>query len=427
MQCNFLLLHFCIYRYEKLKYLVFCRNMTEIKNLLALWYKEAFTLSSPFNLQSKIARSKVDFIHTKLLDFFGSRFFNVDPNVDKTINKIHWIYSLLANSNHLGCYHALHDICLLIDYSKRLDLSIQKELQQLKRNPENLRTFFFELFVYRILDQHTIPNEKKPLVNNQTLEGICILKGQEFLFECRKSFLPNISELDIKRRLMTDIWQLSQSQKHGTGMICTLQLSRPVLGIHRENAKQKLRAYFKTLNEIEGENRIAYTHSDEYGTFAAINYDEADLIEIKAKKEYDVLLYIVPPKYPVPGIPNYYHAEVACNFSLNRSEIYKKLETVLREKKKQHRHSALHKILFLDNETLPEFHMNLFQNESMYEPTMVQEVYNKIGFKDILCIIKRQYDDDGIHIHADVIGPKDLSPVIVQLSKVLQYPSVLKV
>ncbi len=75
-------------------------------------------------------------------------------------------------------------------------------MTQLKKAPEGLRNFFFELFIYQCLDAKHIPNIKKPIINNQELEGICVLNGEQYLFECRKAFLPNIEVIDILRRLM---------------------------------------------------------------------------------------------------------------------------------------------------------------------------------------------------------------------------------
>jgi hypothetical protein len=395
-------------------------------NLLRQWYEVALIESSPFNPYSRITRKKVEFIYNTMLQFLGLNFFEVKKGTDKAIHKISWLFSLLSNTNKIECYHALNDICFLIEYSKSLDSSLQKELKQLTRNPENLRTFFFELFIFRLLDKQGIPNLKKPIVDGKPLEGICELNGKEFLFECRKIFLPQIEELDVKRRLMTDLWQLGQAQKYGRGMICTIQLSKPITPQHRDNFKQKLLTYFARLNEISQAIKIDYKHTDELGIFAAIDYDVATLIEIQARKNFDLVFYVVPPEKPILGTPNLYHAKVICNFSVYQSQIYKKLETVLKEKMKQHRNISIdHKILFLDNEILPEFHMNLFQNESMYESDVVRRLHQKLKMKHILCIVRRYYTTQGTRILFDVIGPEHLQAETKQLKLILQSYSVV--
>ncbi|MES1222283.1 MAG: hypothetical protein ABUT20_42700, partial [Bacteroidota bacterium] len=397
------------------------------KNLLSEWSAEALAISSPFAITPKYDRSKVEFIYNTIKEFFGMPFFEVNAGTDKAINKISWLYGLISTNKSIPCYHALYDICLLISYSKTLDPSLQKELQQLKRNPENLRTFFFELFIYRMLDSNKIPNIKKLVSENHVLEGTCELNGKTFLFECRKAFMPKMNELDVKRRLLTDIWLLGQQMQGGVGMICTIKLTRPITGAHRSDLADKLRQYFKRLEGIKSKVTIQYTHQGDYGSLSAIDYDEATLIEIQAKKDYDVLYYVIPPKIPVPGIPDHYRAKISCNFSLNNSQIYKKLETLLKEKKRQHKSSSFkNKIIFLDSESLPEFHMNIFQTEGMYDLELVKQVYNKVGLKDILCIVRRFYNNKGPFILADVIAPDHLQETAgVLKSMLLNYHSIL--
>lgn len=397
------------------------------KNLLSEWYGEALAISSPFAIISKYDRSMVEFIYKTLKDFFGMSFFEINTGTDKAINKISWLYGLISTNKSIPCYHALYDICLLIKYSKTLDASLQKELRQLKRNPENLRTFFFELLIYRMLDLSKVSNIKKLVSRNQILEGTCELNGKTFLFECRKAFLPKMNELDVMRRLLTDIWLLGQQMQGGVGMICTIKLTRPVTGAHRSDLADKLRQYFKKLGEIKSKVTIQYTHQGNYGALSAIDYDEATLIEIQSKKDYDVLYYVIPPKIPVPGIPDLYRARISCNFFVSNSQIYKKLETLLKEKKKQHKNSSFeNKIIFLDSESLPEFHMNIFQAEGMYDLELVKQVYDKVGLKDILCIVRRFYNDRGPFIVADVIAPDHLHDTVNMLKSMLAnyYPMV---
>lgn len=403
-------------------------NASTAKNLLSEWHREALVISSAFAITPKYKRSMVEFIYSTLKEFFGMSFFEVNGGTDKAINKINWLFGLISTNKSIPCYDALHDICLLINYSKTLDPSLQKELQQLKRNPENLRTFFFELLIYRMLDLSKISNIKKLVSGNQILEGTCELYGKTFLFECRKAFMPKMNELDVMRRLLMDISLLGQQMQGGVGMICTIKLTRPVTGAHRSDLADKLRQYFKKLGEIKSKVTIQYTHQGYYGSLSAIDYDEATLIEIQSKKDYDVLYYVIPPKIPVPGIPDLYRARISCNFFVDNSQIYKKLETLLKEKKKQHKNSSFeNKIIFLDSESLPEFHMSIFQAEGMYDLELVKQAYNKVGLKDILCIVRRFYNDKGPFILADVIAPDHLQDAANMLRSLLtNYYRIVK-
>lgn len=392
----------------------------DTKNLLTEWYREAMAISSPMAITRQYERKKVEFIYQTLCDFFGLSFFGVNGGSDKAIDKISWLFGLVSTNKSIPCYHALYDVCLLIGYSKTLDESIQKEMKQLKKNPENLRAFFFELFIYRLFDFNRMANDKKVVAGNQVLEGTCELDGKTFLFECRKAFLPKIHELDIMRRILTDIWLLGQEFPLGVGMICTIKLTRPVAGIHLSDMREKLRGYFKKLSEIKSRVTIKYTHGGEYGVFSAIDYDEASLIEIQSKKDHDILYYVNPPRIPVPGVADFYRARISCNFFVSQSQLYKKLETMLKEKKRQHRNSAFqNKIIFLDSESLPEFHMNIFQNDSMFDLDMIKQAYDKVGLKDILCIVRRSYNKEGPYVQADVIAPDHLQDAAKMLQSML--------
>ena len=388
-------------------------------NILSTWYNEVLVISSPLNPFRKIERAKIDLIYTSFASTLGLSFFEIQQGADKAINKTSWLFSLLSNHSHLGCINALYQVAQLMKYSEGLEASLKVELAELKKNPENLRTFFFELFVYKVFDDSKIQHVKKPKVNNQVLEGICTLSGEKYLFECRKSFLPNVMELDIFRRLMTDIYRHTKSLKLGIGMIGILKLKRPIERSQRINFSNKIEQFFNKLNNLVSKGRIQinYHQEDDDGRFSAMDYDEANLIEIKAKKDYDVIFYVSPPKIPIQGVLNYYNAKVSCNFSVFETQIYKKLERVLKEKKEQHRELTMNKIIFLDNEIFPEFHMNLFQN-GMYDLAKVRKVYEKINLKSILCVVKRSYNENGSIIEVDVLSPDNLRDT-AQLLKVL--------
>ncbi|MDH7464682.1 hypothetical protein QEG73_25520 [Chitinophagaceae bacterium 26-R-25] len=394
-------------------------------NLLTEWYEEALQLSSSLAYEPKYDRKKVEFIFQTLITFFGPRFFEVKVGEDRTIEKISWIVALLSNNRSIPCYHALYDVCLLTRYVHTLDESIQNEFKDLKKNPDNLRSYFFELFIYRLLDVNQIPNEKKIVSGNQQLEGTCVLNQKTFLFECRKAFLPGIHELDTMRRLTIDLQMLGQNMKHGIGMICCIKMNRPVSSRHHHEMLTKLQLFFKRLNEFTSTPKIQYRHEDEYGTFTAVDYDEATLIETKSKKEYDLLYYVIPPLAPIPGIQNHYRVKIISHFEVYRSKIYSKLESVLKEKKKQHEDSAFqNKIMFLDSESLPEFRMNLFQNQDMYDAELVREVYKKTGLKHILCVVIRSYNEQGMQLYIDVIAANHLQVTATKLQSMIRNYAV---
>lgn len=391
---------------------------TRQTNLLEKWYDNAKVISSHLNINQIVSRDKVVYIYETLLSFFGTSYFEIIPGIDKPIEKITWIYSLLSNENSLGCIDALFEISELIQYSSTLDETIQKELLDLKHSPQNLRTFFFELFVFKRLDENRIQNKKKYFVGAQEIEGTCTIAEKLYLFECRKIFLPKIQELDILRRLLMDFDKYGKTLTKGMGMICSITFNWPITGKHRSNFESRIREFFKALNQLTYAH-IDYNVSDEYGTFRAIDYDEATLIEIKGSKKYDILHYVIPPKVPVPGQANFYQGKVLANFFTLQSKIHKKFEEALKEKKRQHKNSPFkEKIIFIDSESLPEFQMGLFINEMMFERGKIAAICKKIHENNIVCMIRRRYLSDGYEILVDTFGNEQNKNVVKVLNQI---------
>lgn len=232
---------------------------------------------------------------------------------------------------------------------------------------------------------------------------------EDYIFECRKAFLPKILELDVMRRIIKDIWQHGQTMMYDRGMICSIIFNRPIQGVHRSNFIDKFRKFLAELIKVDERDSINYQDNDEYGCFTAVDYNEANLFEVKAKKQYDVLLYVVPPTTSVKSISNFYEVKMLCTFSVYQQQVYKKLETILREKMRQHKKSPVkNKVIFLDSEIIPEFHMNLFHNEGLYDLDLIKKVYDKIKMKDVLCIIRRVYNEEETCVLVDIIAPDHL-------------------
>ncbi len=129
----------------------------------------------------------------------------------------------------------------------------------------------------------------------------------------------------------------------------------------------------------------------------------ATLIEISELTEYDVLFWIEPPNNPLPGMLSRYRARINSKFSISRNRIYEKLESVLKEKIKQHKNSRFEdKIIFLDSEALPEFQMGLFQSKDMFGLDRTWKLYHKLRTRAIVCIIRRYFITEQFSIEVDV-------------------------
>jgi hypothetical protein len=154
---------------------------------------------------------------------------------------------------------------------------------------------------------------------------MCQINGEHLLVECRKAYLPKITELDVMRRLLMDLWRHGQAMERGRTMIIQMNFSRPLTGKHRQVFAEILNVFFAKLNAQPVD--IRYLAQNEYGTFHAVNYDEATLIETEAKSGADILFYIKPPTFPVPGVPDWHPAHMHCMLQVMQSEIKKKLRS----------------------------------------------------------------------------------------------------
>jgi len=279
-----------------------------------------------------------------------------------------------------------------------------------------LRSFFSELFTYRALDRAGIKNDKKVVSGNQVLEGTCELNGKTFLFECRKLYMPGLAEIDIKLRVLMSLAQVKL--KKGTGMICTINFQKPLIGKHRANFAEKIRLYFDGINKLTDAPLIRYEHADAFGSFKAINFSQAALQEAREKKDYEILYYLEDKgKLGDSGL-HQFQGKILTNFDFAKSKVYDKLRAVLREKKRQHRDSPFqHKIIILDSEMLPEFFFSLFADGRMYDREEIARVYNELQLDSILCVIRRNYLQEQSAILTDIFRPPSLEKEAMEFTR----------
>ncbi|MEZ2442796.1 hypothetical protein AB6805_13825 [Chitinophaga sp. RCC_12] len=378
-------------------------------NLLTNWYKHSLYTCSPLQITPHVEIANIEYIYTGLSKSFGLSFFDVTVGLDMQNEKIPWLFSLFANKDHIGCLEGLYHLTQLINYLEGLDNEIQKKFRSLINSPENLRTFFFELFIFHLCDKNKIPNDKKVWENGQELEGTMTINNNVFLYECRKTFIPKRDELDIVRRLITTLYQLipNISKYIPGGMIWSITFKRPILlkpGQYVTKFSDCVDLFIKRLNTFEGIPDIQYEHDMDEGTFSAQNYSEANHFEIQNMKQFDI---IVTQK---PGTQHgHFKLNITGNFGVYRTKIYKKLENAIRSKKKQHENSSFqNQIIFMDNEEFPEFNMPIFPNDNILDVKEIHRIYDKLSLKAILIILRRQYHTTGAKYSSLIFYPDHL-------------------
>ncbi len=368
------------------------------RNLLENWYQNnAFKESEPFIVQ---------FVYFTLESYFGKEYFFVKAGTDKPLEKISWIFGLLSGFDKRSSLYALADICNLIQYMRIKAPQLIKGAEGLKKNPRKLRAFFYELFIYRVMDENEIVNKKLVDDDGQELEGTCNLDGREFLFECKKVFLPDLELLDISRRLMEGVIVTNHSVVPVAPNIYQFNFKRPV-------SVNQLPVLIKKYNDFVGriENRyaaVAEELEDECANGSlTISRNTKELLEqVRKVKNYDVLcVFDEPVQLPDGQISGRFG--LFANFAVAQSKIYKKLEDVLKKVHRQHRDSVYeNRIIFIDSESMSEFQMGVFQNENMFDLEWIKRLHKKMGLTEILCITRKEFTDTAGLLAVNVITPE---------------------
>ena len=365
------------------------------QNLLTSWKQECYLLSSPLQIRPLHKREEVDVIYDTLESFFGLQYFKA-ASVGTPLEKILWIHSLLANPKDLGSFKCLMDIAQLTRYAITLGPSFVQTLQDLKKNTDNLRSYYFEFYTYQLLDNNRIPNVKKPFENDQELEGLCTILGREYLFECRKLYLPGVAELDVRHvvlmELIKHLPRFGKKAQAGMGIIATIKFTDAADKRNKQRFSQRILEFIKRADAHEGFATVDYNHSDEYGTLYITNYFTDRKNKLKNEDECDVYVIIYPAPVPVQDQPVHHRIEGGINHSVLREKTTAKLLSAFKEKRRQHKASGHQgKIYFFDNEILPEFRMALLKEDGMLDKASVQAVVEKCDSEEALCIITRNY------------------------------------
>ncbi|PSL24415.1 hypothetical protein [Chitinophaga ginsengisoli] len=375
-------------------------------NLLNLWHKEAFSLSSPLLIKPIIDRNIVQYIYSSLLQFFKLEYFHPSPP-DTPIEDINWIHSLLANKENLGCYYALNEICNLLNYYESIKKELPNSMEGAVKDPKILRTFLFELFIYQKLDNAGILNKKKVVRNNQELEGVCQINGREFLFECKKAYYPKLDSLDALVYVLKTFSAKRTMFNNPQGMICFLTVPKPIV----KGFKKAFNAYLPTLVNLNNSLSASTPEFSEdlFGGKVTVKlYDEIDFIEAHLQNNYDILFYLKPVSR-LDGL-RYLYGKSVVNFSQYQSEIFKKLEGILKKVKMQHRPFNGPKIIFIDTEAYPEFRMGLFQTEKSVVITEIDRIINKERFANtIICITRRSIKEGKLVNDVYIYAPPNLN------------------
>jgi len=381
------------------------------RELLTEWHEKAsLNFASRFLLTKLYEQAKLDFVRDTLMTSFPPRYFQALPGQRIAPSKINWIRSLLLVPDRLSAAKALYEIALLLKYCQSSQ-ALWASFKDLQSNPINLRSFFFELFIYKAFDDAGIPTTKKPQSGKQELEGYCTVKGQEFLFECKLPYIPSLDELFLIQQLMSTFHQHGYQKSPLNGYIAQVQFTRPIGDEHREELEKKIITFY---NGLPHGVVMEVDYSDPWGAglLRAETYTKERLDEIEKEKKAEIIYYMAPTGQVGSNGEVQMEGKMIGKWNILRDKLYKKLETILKAEKRQHPPEQFpFKIVFIGSESFPEFRFGLFQHENMYDLDRIVTLCNKLRLGSVICFIRKCYQQDQPYILVDVIAPRELLEV----------------
>jgi len=383
----------------------------KLRELLTEWHEKAsLNFASRFLLKKLYEQSKLDFVRDTLMTSFPVKYFQVLPGQRIAPSKINWIRSLLLVPDRLSAVKALYEIALLLKYCQSSP-GLWATFKELQQNPINLRSFFFELFIFKTFDDAGIATVKKPLSGKQELEGYCTVRGQEFLFECKLPYIPSLDELFLIQQLMGTFHQHGFQKSPLNGYIAQIQFTRPVTDGHREELEKKIRRFYNDLRHgmlME----VDYSDPGGAGLFHAKSYSKERLEAIEKENKAEIIYYMAPTGEVGKNGEVQMEGKMIGKWNILHDKLYKKLETILKAEKRQHPPEQFpYKIVFVGSESFPEFQFGLFQHENMYDLDRIVTLCNKLSLSSLVCFIRKYYQQNQPYILVDVIAPTELLDV----------------
>ncbi len=376
---------------------------------------------------SYVEKSQVDFIYKTLKDYLPEEFFIITPGFEYNLISLdheNWIHALLSKNisftNVTGTVYQLYELSLVVNYFEENKPELLQDLKKhaLENNFEMFRSYYFELFTFYTLAKNNITLAPKKFEGNRELEGTCYLNGQEFLFECRKLFLPEKTLNDIKLIKWVDL----HFGRLMTGTPSEIIVS-VVLGNDQENQYIKdnfisiMNAYLsktRKLNHVPN-NVWSYPENSDSPLITIRPYTP----ENRVIAEYDLrekiynLLFTIPPSFIKPSGLN----QVRITSQGVTNILTKKMGDVLikriEEKRKARRDSKFsHRLYLFENENYPGIHRALVSYEQFTDVlrAKVQTYINSKKTNDIIGLIFKDSDVGEIpKVHVEFFCREELN------------------
>jgi hypothetical protein len=381
--------------------------MTDTYNILNQWSKIMQDKCSPFQYTQEKRYSKSDILEIVQIfqDFFDEEYFDVpyEKLAVRSNPQVYFNRNLLFNYmtiNSTDSYYVISEIASLLKFSKEKFPPVYTNLSANRKNPDDLRSYLYEVFIIRLLYYNGYPLVPKPEIEigNKTkeLDGIVKINDKHCLIECKKTHVVEKNRYDyLVSSLLNYFHFWMQHQQEHFAFILAPKNEEKKLGEYKKVVTEAFRNYYKKL--LKGERpENPYIIELENETLLHIEEKKPGLFENVSKtiKVPYSFLNVYPPPTGLNKEKNNYQFHFGITTSFTKDEAFKNFIQKLENKRKQHKEiKGIPKIFFFDNERLylgepepiPEFLLS--------SDRITNYLANK-NIEEIIVITTRIYDRD---------------------------------
>lgn len=365
--------------------------MKDPNNLLDHWHREWWCKTSklyPYNQLISFRRKDIEGIYHTMKTYFGKEHFEPLVLNRCTYNDIDPIRCLLADSTGISNFR-IFEIINAIRYTERKNPKLAHKLKNARNYPRHFMDLALESEVNRILDQAGFHIHHNVVKGSQPLDGYLVFDGKGYIVECKKAY-------NFKFDLIHGLWtmllnMLSKIEKmnKGIGLYGYFTINENSVKKSTHDLNDIVNKFFKQL--LKKDN---YYLKSEHGglKWRTFPYHKKDFLLKLNEQDWTFLFRIEPPDTISPGVINRYHSEIRFQYGINREDARKKLDSIIKKAKRQHKaNTDLPLLLFLDFETNRSLFNPLFSSPKDIYINRIKEQVNKSAKDVIVCMLFRNY------------------------------------
>ncbi len=391
--------------------------MADKVNILENWKRHFYDVSSDFNINKKVNRNLVDFIYTKLNDFWGNDFFETNLLDAVHANKVYFLQPMLGQPS-LSSFYYLLEVAMMIDFASDKHPDLYKSLNEVKFLPEKSKDILFEIYIALFFYMNKVTYQTNILTGNQPRDGYCTLNGKKYLVECKKRYSIIQKEISLRKYLISEIMKIAKSITYGLECIGVLTIKTSVS--NRQMFLPILKA-FKNYIVNRTEYSPVFLVEDDFIRMELKPYNDSNRIELENNLIPHTIYFTITNLNKIKEDIPQFRVQVTFKAVANHRKVAKKLIESIKSARKQHKDSkTLPRIFFIDNEFLNDFSSPLLHNIKVYEDYLQKYVSEK-NTNDLVVLLYRDFTGKTPSIKASIICKQELLEVKSTLEKMQYY------